>query len=123
MIHDTAQGRIFSHGLHFINPEDSKNYHSSGIPKRAGLFVGAKEQRNFISQNHNAYIFDKSTFDTLLSNDLQNELIVDNWNPIAVIINLDLLDLIEDDLDLSTKFHKIVGNLPLVDTFMNKIHF
>lgn len=65
-----------------ITPSTSAKYASSGSPKRPNIFLSAPEEG--FDETADYYILDRETFDEDMHG--SNELIVDNWRPIGIVI-------------------------------------
>ena len=109
---------IYSGYSHDVTPAQMKKYASSGVPKRATAFnpAGAKE-----------FILDKDTFK---KGNERNEVIVDNWKLVGVVIQDAVLDETnkaeKDGTKLSDSITDVLmvalqSGLPLYDSNMKKL--
>lgn len=112
-----------------IDTSELSRFRNSGTPRRPTQSPSATTiQHMRRDSNYEIYIFDQATFDEKLARRCQNELIVDNWKPLAVMLtasNYDRLWYGDDRITYPTKnnrimkkFLEIVGSLPVVNELM-----
>ncbi len=71
-----------------VPEEVASKYKSSGVPRRSTVFSSTANTYGYSSGGGSgAYILDRSSFDPERSR--HNEFIVDNWKPVALVIDMD----------------------------------
>ena len=84
-----------------VPEEVASKYKSSGVPRRSTVFSSTANTYGYSAGGGSgAYILDRSSFDPERSR--HNELIVDNWRPVALVIDMDA-DLFLDSVRAAVK--------------------
>ena len=113
----------------FVFPDDREKFKNSGIPKRPMMSIPYSGMSKSKRQKFHPYIFDEQTFNKDLAQNGQNELIVDNWKPLAIMLTAEKYDMLwygdnegypVHENQIMRAFLDIIGNLPVVDENMQQ---